>query len=429
MRRLSGYLNDYLVNIKSICKKGQILKIAFLLNRFPAISETFILDQIIALIDSGHEVHIYAQAGYKAEMVHRNYELYDLKNKTVYIKNIPDNKIARRLKTLYLSLLKAFISPLMVSKGFLKMFMKGKRFSYRTYYFLLAIAGKKYDVMHCHFGLQGNVGAFLRAAGQKSRLVTTFHGDDANTISAEKGRVFYKNLFRFSDLITVNSDFTKDQLIKMNCPAEKIEKLPVGLKIEKFKFKERSVSDSEPVKILTIARLVEKKGHIFVLKALKQLLEKKLDVIYIIAGDGPLKIQFQDYVNNMNMSENVIFKGKVSQDQALNLYQMSHIFVLPSVTGSDNSREGQALVLQEAQATGLPVVSTIHNGIPEGVIDGKSALLVPEKNVEALVEKISYLIKNSYIWPEMGKAGRNFVVNKYDINKLTERLIFLYQKK
>ena len=76
---------------------------------------------------------------------------------------------------------------------------------------------------------------------------------------------------------------------------------------------------------------------------------------------------------------------------------------------------------------GLPIVSTLHNGIPEGVLDGKSGFLVPERDVDALTEKLEYLIEHPEIWPDMGQYGRKFVEERYDINKLNQRLVEIYQ--
>ncbi|MEM9090979.1 MAG: glycosyltransferase, partial [Cyanobacteria bacterium P01_F01_bin.53] len=90
--------------------------------------------------------------------------------------------------------------------------------------------------------------------------------------------------------------------------------------------------------------------------------------------------------------------------------------------------EGQGLVLQEAQATGLPVLSTIHNGIPDGVLDGESGFLVAEKDINALAEKLNYLIENPKARIEMGKIGRKFMEEHYDNEKITKKLINLYKQ-
>ena len=77
---------------------------------------------------------------------------------------------------------------------------------------------------------------------------------------------------------------------------------------------------------------------------------------------------------------------------------------------------------------GMPVISTLHGGIPELVEDGKSGFLVPERDANAIAQKLNYLIAHPEVWAEMGKAGRSRVEEKYDINKLNDELVEVYQK-
>ncbi len=84
--------------------------------------------------------------------------------------------------------------------------------------------------------------------------------------------------------------------------------------------------------------------------------------------------------------------------------------------------------MQEAQARGLPVLSTLHNGIPDGVLDGESGFLVPERDVDALAAKLSYLVEHPQNWTKMGQAGRTFVEKNYDINRLNDQLVEIYQQ-
>jgi len=95
-------------------------------------------------------------------------------------------------------------------------------------------------------------------------------------------------------------------------------------------------------------------------------------------------------------------------------------------TSVEGDQEGQGLVLQEAQACGLPVVATRHGAFAEGIINGKSGFLVPERDVEALVERLSFLIEHPEIWPAMGREGRAFVEAHYDIQQLNQQLVAIY---
>jgi colanic acid/amylovoran biosynthesis glycosyltransferase len=109
-------------------------------------------------------------------------------------------------------------------------------------------------------------------------------------------------------------------------------------------------------------------------------------------------------------------------------YATAHIFVLASVTGADGNTESQGMVLQEAQAVGLPVVCTNHNGFPESILNGRSGFLVPERDVDALVERLIYLIERPEIWLEMGWVGRTYVEQDYDIEKRNDALVEVYRQ-
>ena len=102
-------------------------------------------------------------------------------------------------------------------------------------------------------------------------------------------------------------------------------------------------------------------------------------------------------------------------------------FILASSTSRDGDMEGIPVVLMEAQACGMPVVSTLHSGIPEVVLDGESGVLVPEGDVDALTERLQYLVEHPELWPEMGRRGRKLVEQKYDIKMLNSRLVRIYE--
>lgn len=106
----------------------------------------------------------------------------------------------------------------------------------------------------------------------------------------------------------------------------------------------------------------------------------------------------------------------------------AHLFIAPSVTAKDGNQDAPINVLKEAMAMGLPAISTDHGGIPELVEDGVSGFLVPERDVDALVEKLGYLIEHPEIWTEMGRAGRAYVEAHYDLNKLNDQLVAIYRQ-
>lgn len=402
------------------------MKIAFLVDEFPCISETFILDQITGMIDLGQDVEILSINKPSTAQVHPDVEKYRLLEKTHYIPKTSSRKLLSRTKALSALIADLFIAPIRALKITGKVMSNPAAFSYDSFFLASLLIRKKYDIVHAHFGPMGNRLQRLRAIGVDIRFLTTFHGYDINMYPRTHGENCYQQLFARGKLFTANTQFTKDQMVKHGCDENKIEILPVGLRIEKFKFTPGTLPADGTVNILTVGRLVEKKGYEYAIRAFAMIADE-YKVKYTIAGSGPLEDELKELVGNLGINEKVVFTGPLARDEIIDLYQKASIFLLTSVTASTGDMEGQGLVLQEAQATGLPVISTLHNGIPDGVLDGRSGYLVPEKDPHAIAEKLRYLIENPDLWPEMGKCGRQLVEEKYNIQKLNRKLLAIYK--
>src|SRR3972149_4562799 len=335
------------------------MKIGFIVSSFPSLSQTFILNQITGLLDLGHDVEIFARNNPNEPKKHPDIYKYHLNQRTHYMPHIPHSILKRRLKAIYLIITNFHKSPFNILK-LLNITKYGKD-TLSLIYTLIPFLDKSFDILHCHFVLNG------------------------------------------------------------------IIILSYGIRIEKFRFSERKVQDKEPIRILTVGRLVEKKGHEYAIKAIAEVVKRHGNIEYMIAGDGPSRSKLENLVVTLEIENYVKFLGAVDQDEVLKLYERSHIFLLSSVTASDGDSEGLPVVLLEAQAVGLPIISSLHGGIPEGVLDSKSGFLVPERDVDALVERLEYLIEHPELWSEMGRCGRKFVEERYDIQKLNQRLVKIYK--
>ncbi|MEO1375330.1 MAG: glycosyltransferase [Cyanobacteria bacterium J06635_10] len=407
------------------------MKIAFLVWRFPVISEAFILNQITGLIDRGHYVDIYALNGAPENLtkVHPVVEEYCLMERTYYPPIRPDNYLWRFIKGLGL-----IVSNL--NKGSLKCcqllnFWKyGEQLSslkalYRSIPFL---ENHSYDIIHCQFGTIGPVGLLLRKTGLiTGKLVTTFRGIDISRHIEEKGVHVYDNLFQEGDFFLANCEFFRNRAIKLGCNPTKIAVHGSGINCNKFVFKPRSFPTNGPLRIATTGRLVEKKGIEYAIRAISKMTATYPNLEYNIIGDGPLKEHFQQLIEQLNVGDTIKLLGWKQQQEIIEILDRCHIFLAPSVTATDGNQDAPVNTLKEAMAMGLPVVSTFHGGIPELVEDGVSGFLVPERNSEAIAEKLSYLIENPQLWAKMGQAGRIRVEEKYDMNKLNDELVAIYQ--
>lgn len=405
------------------------MRIAFLVGEFPTLSETFVLNQITGLLDLGHEVDIFASGKRNEPKVHPDVKKYNLLPRTYY-REMPVNKLWRLIKSIGLLVINLPKNRVVILKS-LNVLKYGKdALSLRMFYSLLPFLDKSpYDIIHCHFGPNGIVGASLKALGVKGRLVVTFHAYDLTATLAHKGRDVYLGLFQTADLLMPISNHWKKKLIELGCPPEKIAVHRMGVDTEQFRFTPPDHRNVAPIKLLTVSRLVEKKGLEYGIRAVAMVSQRhpEWSIQYDIVGEGPLRRRLETTVEELGIYIKVNFVGPKTHEEVRELMMQAHVFLLPSVTAENGDREGIPVVLMEAMAIGLPVLSTLHGGIPELVLDGQSGFLVPERDVHTLAERLEYLIEHPDIWPEMGRAGRRFVEEHHDIRKLNRRLVEIYE--
>lgn len=405
------------------------MRVAFLVSEFPDLSETFVLNQITGLIEAGHEVDIYARRAAENPKVHADSNRYGLLSRTYYRENVPANGevgIRGNVRTLFRRELVS--NPRSFIQLFRVLRRNGLGVSSRTIAAALPYLGKApYDIVHCHFGPNGLLGMKLRAKGLiQGKLVTTFYGYDASAFVSRRGADVYAKLFQDGDMFIAISDFIRSRIEEIGCPQDRIVKLPIGIDPRQYTFRERQLRPGETVKILTVARLVEKKGIHYSIQAVAEVAKEHPRIIYKIVGDGPLREELQDLIHRLGLRDRIELLGWMTQEEIRELCADAHIFVLASTTGPNNDQEGLGLVLVEAQAMGLPVLSTRHNGIPEAVLDGQSGYLVPERDVAGLAERLAHLVKHPESWSRMGRKGRTFVEQAFDVKKLNKSLVQIY---
>jgi colanic acid/amylovoran biosynthesis glycosyltransferase len=283
----------------------------------------------------------------------------------------------------------------------------------------------RHDVVHAHFG--PNARRFLFAREQAGApLVVTFHGYDYSAQPRTHGASMYQVLFEVADVVTFNCEASRRALESLGCPARKLRALRMPVAVADFPFAERHLPATGPVRILTVGRLVEKKGHEIVLRALALVHGELPDLRYDIVGDGPLATRLRSLVSDLGLDAAVRFHGACTSSCVRRLLAHAHVFVLASRVAADGDEEGTPVALMEAQASGLPVVSTCHGGIAEVVLDGRSGLLVPEGDPEALADAIHRLVADHEAWPALGAAGRAHVETTFDVGPCTEQLLGVY---
>jgi colanic acid/amylovoran biosynthesis glycosyltransferase len=404
------------------------MKIAFLLNVFPKTSETFILNQIIGLIERGHTVDIFAREP-NIDAVHPDVKKHKLIERTRYL-TITKGRKKRLLAGAKIILRRDWgrLSHLLRSTNTFRSGGAAKQLLLDALFLETTLEASTYDVIHCHFGPAGVLGQHLREIGViKGPLLTTFHGYDIGSFVAQYGAGVYADLFRKGEAFTCSSKFMRAKLIAAGCDPAKIFLFKLGTDLTEFDFLERRIGSDGIIRLITVGRLVEKKGHEYSIRAVANLVGQFSGLDYTIVGDGYLRRHLSSLIEQLNLRENVRLVGLATEEEKLQLLAKSHIFVLASVSSSDGDFEGQGMVLQEAQAMGLPVICTNHNGFPDSIVDGQTGFLVPERDADALSLKLAELIGQPNLWYGIGKKGRAFVEAEFDLSKRNDALVELYR--
>jgi colanic acid/amylovoran biosynthesis glycosyltransferase len=410
------------------------MKIALIVTHFPRLSETFVLNQITGLMERGHEVDIYAYERGDDPKVHEDVEKYHLLERTVYYgeakKNIPDNKIIRVLKGLYIIFTQFHKNPKAILNSLNYFKYKSDAVNLRLLFEIAPfIKSNNYDVIHCHFGPNGTLGVRLKELGVfKGKIITVFHGYDMTKYISKHGRDVYKKLFQEGDLFLPISENWKKELISLGCSESKIMVHRMGVDTNRYKYIGRQPSGNNDTRILSIARFVEKKGIRYGLEAVGRIVKEHPEVEYWIIGDGDLRQEVESVIDKLNMKDKVKLLGWKSQEEIIHYLMNSDILLVPSVTSKDGDQEGLPVVLMEAMALGITVVSTYHSGIPELVQDGVSGFLAPERNVEILAEKLRQCLDHRELLPKINDEARNRIEKYYDIDKLNDQLVSSYRK-
>lgn len=372
------------------------MKIGIFCFYFPKITETFILNRITRLIDNGFEVKIYAyknpaiikaiEDSVPETMVQPDVIKYNLEKKVAYFPK--DEQGSRDYSEIFKTLQK-----------------------------------DKIDLLHIQWGELGE--ELLGNLNFPFPVFVSFHSFRTPNLWVSVKKT-YESVFRKADLILPITNYVKEGLIKKGCPSKKIKIHHMGVDALKFCPPPSKVIHKD-VRILSVGSFIEKKGFHEALEALNYL--GKSGVVnfhYYLVGDGILKSRFEELIQKYSLKDKVTFLGKMIEDKLIEEYQKADILIHPSLLTTGGEDEGLPVVLMEASACGLPIISTFHAGIPELVINNESGFLAPEHQPKELAEHLKKLIANPKLCKKMGLWGREIVKKEFNVDKLNQKMMGLY---
>lgn len=290
-----------------------------------------------------------------------------------------------------------------------------------------AIRENYIDLIHAHYGSSG-LRILKTAKKENIPLVTTFHGNDASAALNLKGYVTsLQQLFKYSYIITV-SDFLKKRLISLGAPENKVIRHYIGTDLRRFEYTlHRSIhlksEQNEKIRFLQVSNFVEKKGHVYTLEAFSLFLKTYPNAELILAGDGKERVKIENKSKDLGIYKKVKFLGAVTPTRVSQLMKECDVFLHHSVTAKDGSEEGIPTVIMEAIASGIPVVSSKHAGIPE-LIPAGCGFLVEERNVEEYTKMLISLLETNT--SKLAIQAKNHVYDQFDVRKQNKKLIEIY---
>lgn len=296
--------------------------------------------------------------------------------------------------------------------------------------YLYSLGDRRPDLIHAHFGVEG-VYALPLAARLGVKLITTFHGFDATLgnmgLLSNPAWVRYAlrrgALARRGTMFLAASKFLRDKLLALDFPPERILVHYIG--VDTRAIIPRNFAQEEQV-ILHVARLEEVKGTEWAIRAFAQVAPQVPAARLVIIGDGTLRKQLQKLSRETGYADRISFLGAQPHAEVMAWMAKAAMVVLSSVRTQSGREEGLGLVSLEAAACGVPSIGTRVGGIPEGISEGETGFLVPERDAESLAIAMGTLLANPPLRQRMGAAARGRVEQFFDISRQTAYLEDIY---
>lgn len=406
------------------------MKLVYLLNEFPILTENFIIYEIQALLARNVDVRIVSLAKPCEEKTSDIPNNQGFDQAIHYIKKYSNRKV-HILYTLF------WLLRLLCKGRFnsvFKLFTDNSQLNVYSRFDLLNIAYQienthpSSSLLLSHFGPLGKLAASMKYYGLiEHKVATIFHGYDISSYLLEKGERTYDLLFKQADKLLFVSQFFANKAIKLGAPKDLVEVFHMSIDCKRFSFSPRPYPIDNIFKFITVGRLTSKKDHTSLVSAFSRLcdinpnIQLKLNII----GDGPDYQKIKDKIDTLGIARLVTLHGALQHDRVKDLLDESNVFVLNCVTASNGDEEGIPCSIMEAMALGIPVISTQHSGVSELVEHMKSGLIANENDVESLFHMMQKMIDSSELWEQFTYKARVKVEQEFEQETQSDKLLAL----
>lgn len=293
------------------------------------------------------------------------------------------------------------------------------------------------DLLHAHFGPVGHE-SLRTARWLDIPLLVRFYGHDLSRrpVVQPRWKSRYRTLFEQADHFLVEGPAMKEELCRLGCPEAKVEVQRLGIELDDYEPASRLLRHDEPLRILMVGRFVEKKGFPHGLRAVSRLRARGLPVACTLVGESTGADRsrretgrIRRVLEEEGIEDRVRLPGRVPHGRLRRLYYDHHLLLVPSVTAEDGDHEGGAPVSAiEAAATGMPVVASRHQDLPEVVEDGETGFLVPEREPGEIARALARFVEEPPLLARFGEAGRRRVERRFSARRQVRSLEETYDE-
>lgn len=401
----------------------QPFKVAYIMSRFPKITETFVLYEMQAVERAGVQVEIYPLQRERTKVMHPEAKPYVARAHFQPVISWPillaHLFFLRRQPAVYLgtlwTLLRANWGSLRYFSGALVLFPK-------MVYFARLMAEEGIQHVHAHFASHPAAAGFVIHRLTGIPYSFTAHGSDLH-----RDRHMLREKVEEAAFVVPISDYNREMIVT-ECNGQFSDKvIVIHCGVDTSIFQPRTASTPHelgkgPFSILCIGTLHEVKGQTYLIQACRLLKEQGIDFMCHLIGDGPDEAMLKKQVTEWGLTDQVCFHGRLTREEIVKLLHMADVVATPSVPTSDGRREGIPVVLMEAMGSSVPVVASRLSGIPELVEEEVCGLLADPRDVTALANGLVRLYKEPALRQQFGQAGRARVVNSFDLYHNAETL-------
>ena len=394
--------------------------VVYLLRRFPNLSQTFVLNEILMLEKRGITVRVFSLEPPIACCHHE--AVSRVKADITYL--APWWRVSPHLKAIWHVLVR---SPKTFGRVLFDVVRAGKPILIWRFVQAAGVAdalrGESRVRLHAHFATRAT-----HVAAYVAKLIECPYSFTAHAVDIFRDTVDTKVLQRRAadaDFVVTVSRWNEVYLKRLlNGSADKVHLVRNGIDLSLFT-PDCLGFDRQLFTMLAVARLEEKKGLGFLIDACAMLRDRGVEFRCWIVGDGALEGVLRRRIDDLGVAEHVHLMGPLTQANLIKRYRLADLFVLPSIIGADGNREGLPVAIVEALACSLPVISTAMTGIPEVVRDGFNGLLVPEKDPHALSQSLARVIEDRDLLTRLRSNARRSVTKDYNRDETSFDLIRL----